>query len=210
MRAILLPLLLLTACAPEPAREAVTLAGAVRRDPAVAQAMADRPFDCAVRDRACATLWLARGAACARQGRADCAIAAFRQADSLTPADAPAAERVEPALRLADALEARRDRAVAAARRADNDAILAALAPLPAGLAAHFRAGVGLNRLLAGDVPPAGRCGALAAVAADVADAASAPGLPPIDDRIAQRRAALAVARAALAALRAAQNPGCP
>jgi hypothetical protein len=203
MRAILLPLLLLTACAPEPAREAVTLAGAVRRDPAVAQAMADRPFDCAVRDRACATLWLARGAACARQGRADCAIAAFRQADSLTPADAPAAERVEPALRLADALEARRDRAVAAARRADNDAILAALAPLPAGLAAHFRAGVGLNRLLAGDVPPAGRCGALAAVAADVADAASAPGLPPIDDRIAQRRAALA-------ALRAAQNPGCP
>ncbi|WP_439549022.1 hypothetical protein [Falsiroseomonas sp.] len=203
MRAILLPLLLLTACAPEPAREAVTLAGAVRRDPAVAQAMADRPFDCAVRDRACATLWLARGAACARQGRADCAIAAFRQADSLTPADAPAAERVEPALRLADALEARRDRAVAAARRADNDAILAALAPLPAGLAAHYRAGVGLNRLLAGDVPPAGRCGALAAVAADVADAASAPGLPPIDDRIAQRRAALA-------ALRAAQNPGCP
>jgi tetratricopeptide (TPR) repeat protein len=210
MRAILLPLLLLTACAPEPAREAVTLAGAVRRDPAVAQAMADRPFDCAVRDRACATLWLARGAACARQGRADCAIAAFRQADSLTPADAPAAERAEPALRLADALEARRDRAVAAARRADNDAILAALAPLPAGLAAHYRAGVGLNRLLAGDVPPAGRCGALAAVAADVADAASAPGLPPIDDRIAQRRAALAVARAALAALRAAQNPGCP
>lgn len=42
MRAIILPVLLLTACAPEVAREAVTLAGAVRRDPAVAQAMADR------------------------------------------------------------------------------------------------------------------------------------------------------------------------
>lgn len=203
MRAIILLVLLLTACAPEPAREAVTLAGAVRRDPAVAQAMADRPFDCAVRDRACATLWLARGAACARQDRMDCAIAAFREADALTPADAPAAERAEPALRLADALERRRDRAVAAARRADNDAILAALAPLPAGPAAHYRAGVGLNRVLAGDVPPVARCGALAAVAAEIAAASSAPGLPPLDDRIAQRRAALAMARAA-------QNPGCP
>jgi tetratricopeptide (TPR) repeat protein len=203
MRLALIPLLLVAACGTEPSREAVELAGAVRRDPAVARAMADRPFDCTVRDRACATLWLARGAACQDQGRADCAIAAFRQAEALTPAEAPAAERAEPAFRLADALERRRDRAVAEARRADNEAILAAIPALPAGAAAHYRAGVGLNRVLAGDVPPAARCAALGVVAADVAAAASAPGLPPIDDRIAQRRAALATARAA-------QDPRCP
>ncbi|NGM23849.1 hypothetical protein G3576_27840 [Roseomonas stagni] len=203
MRALLLLPLLLAACGAEPSREAVALAGSVRRDPAVARSMADRAFDCGVRDRACATLWLARGVACQDQGRADCALPAFRQAEALTQADAPAAERAEPTLRLVEALERQRDRAVAEARRADNDAILAALASLPAGPAAHYRAGVGLNRVLAGDVPPAGRCAVLDVVAADVAAAASVPGLPPIDDRIAQRRAALATARAA-------QNPGCP
>ncbi len=203
MRAVLLPVLLMAACAPQPSRDAVALAGAVRRDPALAQAMADRPFDCEARDRACATLWLARGAACRARGDTGCAIEAFGRATRLTPAEAPATERVEPAFRLAEALEHRRDRAVAEARRADNAAILAALPSLPPGPAAHYRAGVGLNRVLAGDVPPGARCGALAAVAADLAAASSAPILPPIDDRLAQRRAALAAARAA-------QNPECP
>lgn len=207
MRALLIPLVLLAACAPQPSRDAVELAGAVRRDPAIARSMADRPFDCAVRDRACATLWLSRGAACAAQGRAECASEALRQAAALTPEDAPPAERTEPSIRLADALERRRDGAFGEARRAYNDGILAALAPLPAipggaGYAAHYRAGVGLNRVLAGDVAPGERCAALDAVAADVAAAGDAPGLPPLDDRIAQRRAALAAARAA-------QNPGC-
>lgn len=194
MRALSL-ILLLAACS-APSREAVELAGALRRDPAAIPAMADRPFDCAVRDRACATLWLARGAACARRGGGDCAIAAFRQAHALTPEDAPPAERAEPLIRLADALERSRDRAMGEGRRGANAAILDAVAPLPAipggaGPAAHFRAGVGLNRVLAGDVPPPGRCAALAAVAADLA---AADG-PILADRIAQRRAALAAAQ---------------
>jgi len=68
-----------------------------------------------------------------------------------------------------------------------------------AGYAAHYAAGVGINRVVAGDVPAAGRCAALAEAAATLAGAAGAPGLPPIEDRIAQRRASL----------QAAQQPEC-
>jgi hypothetical protein len=219
MRRILLLLPLLLAACQQPSREAVTLAGELRRVPPGAQseAMADRGFDCEVQDRACATLWLYRGAACAqlaesapeaqRPARRQCAVTALRRAGELTPADAPAQERAEPALRLADALERSRDRALGEARRADNAAILAAIAPLPGipggtGYAAHYRAGVGINRVVAGDLPPPERCAALAAAGTDLAAAAAAPGLPPLADRIAQRRASLEAARDA-------QTPRC-
>lgn len=214
MRSFLLAgLLVLGACA-QPSRDDVELAAALRRAPEGPQAlaMADRPIGCTVVDRACATQWLVRGAACARLAetsqdtrRRDCAVEAFRRAGELTPADAPATERAEPAIRLAEALERRRDRAVGEARRADNAAILAAVGLLQgvtAGYAAHYAAGVGINRVVAGDVPPAGRCAALAEAAATLAGAAGVPGLPPIEDRIAQRRASLQAARAA-------QQPEC-
>ena len=210
---ILSALVVVGACAPLP-RETVELAAALRRAPEGPQAlaMADRPIDCAVVDRACATLWLVRGAACARLAetsqearRRDCAVEAFGRAGELTPGDAPANERAEPAIRLAEALERRRDRAVGEARRADNAAILRAVVPLrgaTAGYAAHYAAGVGINRVVAGDVAAAERCATLAEAAARLADAAGAPGLPPIEDRIAQRRASLAAARQA-------QQPEC-
>lgn len=208
---LLLPLLL--AACQQPSREAVELAAELRRTPpdAQADALADQPIDCDLRDRACATLWLYRGAACARlaeaattpeaarPGRRDCAVAAFARAAELTPADAPEAERMEAALRLADALERRRDRAMGEARQTDNAAILAAIAPLQGrrgGPAAHYAAGVTLNRLLAGDLPPAQRCAALREANAQAAMTAELPGLPPLGDRLAQRRAAIEAALA--------------
>jgi len=214
MRPFILSALLVVGACVQPSRETVQLAAELRRAPegAQAMAMADRPVDCAIRDRACVTLWMVRGAACARLAetsqearRRNCAVEAFGRAAELTPADAPATERAEPAIRLAEALERRRDRAMGEARRADNAAILAAVAPLggpTAGYAAHYAAGVGINRVVAGDVPAAGRCAALAEAAATLAGAAGAPGLPPIEDRIAQRRASLQAARAA-------QQPEC-
>jgi hypothetical protein len=126
------PLLLLAACA-QPSREAVEAAGAIRRaSPGVADALAARPFHCGVVDRACVTLWAARGAACARAGQEACAREALRHAAALMPADITPDERAEVALRLADAEERLRDRATGAARRAANAAILDALAPLRA------------------------------------------------------------------------------
>ncbi|MGG5810185.1 hypothetical protein [Falsiroseomonas sp. CW058] len=210
---LLLPLLmaLLMAACDTPAREAVRLAGEVRRmPPGTSTAMADLPFACEARDRSCVTLWLHRGAACAelaeapvtpeamRPERRDCAVAALRRAGALMPADATADERQEAAIRLADALERRRDRASGEARRADNEAILAAVAPLrapPAGAAPyadHYAAGVALNRVQAGDLPEEARCAALAEARAGAARATEVAGLPPLGDRIAQRRAAVA------------------
>lgn len=215
----LLLLLLLSACGGA-SREAVELAGELRRAPAgMTTAMADRPFACEAADRACVTLWLHRGAACAtlaavpttpdaaRPARQDCAVDAFRRAQALMPADATADERHEAAIRLADALERRRDRAQGAQRQAENEAILATVAPLRAasptlGYAAHFAAGVALNRVQAGDVPAAARCATLRDARADAARAADAPGLPPLGDRVAHRRAAIA-------AQLASQQPGC-
>ncbi len=209
-------LLALAGCA-QPSRQAVELAGAMRGAPpgAAADRLADQPPDCTLRDLACATLWLHRGAACARlaerdpaaaPARRDCAVAAFARALDLTPAEAPPEERLEAALRLADALERRRDRAIGAARRADDAAILgvaASLRGLTAGapFAAHHAAGVVLVRALAGDIPAAARCAALAEAAAGF-DAAPVPDPAAIAvpaaallPRIAARRAALAAAR---------------
>lgn len=211
-RAVLagLALLLLAACG-GPSREAVQLAGELRRTPPgpATDAMADRPFDCAAEDRACVTLWLYRGAACARlaeapatpdaarPARRDCAVEAFTRARALLPADATAAERAETLVRLADAHERRRDRAMGAARQAENAAIAEAIAPLGGlpggpGYAAHYAAGITLNRVQAGEIVPAARCPALAEARNRAAAAAEAPGLPPLGDRIAQRRAAIA------------------
>jgi hypothetical protein len=192
VRALLL-LLSLAACA-APSREVVRQAAAVRQAaPAMDPALAARPVDCAVADRACVTLWTARGAACARLGREDCALDALRQAAGLTPADATEDEREEVAIRLADAWERRRDRATGQARREANAAILDAVAPLRASgraapYAAHYAAGVAIDRVLAGEVTA--RCGTLRAARDDAARAAEAPGLPPIAARIVQRRAA--------------------
>lgn len=191
----LLPLLLLAACAAPP-REAVQRAGDWRRAPPADAAIAADPIDCAVADRACVTLWTFRGAACARLGRDDCAVDSLARAAALMPSDATPDERAEAALRLADAHERRRDRALGAARRAENAAILAALAPLRGGpaapLADHYEAGVALNRVQSGDTPHAARCAALLAARAAAARAGDAPGLPPLADRIPQRRAAIA------------------
>jgi hypothetical protein len=188
-----LALLLLAACA-QPSREAVEAAGAIRRaTPGAADALAARPFDCGMADRACVTLWAARGAACARVGEEACAREAFRRAAALMPVDATEDERAEVALRLADAEERGRDRATGAARRAANAAILDALAPLRgAPAAAHYAAGVALNRVQSGDVPAPARCAALRDAAAEAAQAADMPGLPPRGPRLAARRAAIA------------------
>jgi hypothetical protein len=191
----LLPILLLAACA-APSRQAVQLAGDWRRSPPPDAAIAGHAIDCAVADRACVTLLTFRGAACARLGRDDCALDSLRRAAALMPADATPDERAEVALRLADAHERRRDRATGAARGAENAAILAALAPLrdgpAAGLAGHYEAGVALNRAQSGDTPPAARCAALLAARDAASRAADVPGLPPLADRIPQRRAAIA------------------
>jgi hypothetical protein len=222
-RAPLLLLLLLAACQQQPSREAVHLAGELRRSPpGTTEAMADRPFDCDLADRACVTLWLHRGAACARlaeapttpeaqrPARRDCAVQSFSRARALLPADATADERLETAIRLADALERQRDRAAGAQRRADNDAILAAIAPLRAaprgpgdGYADYYAAGVALNRVQSGDIAAGGRCAALAEAREQAASAAEAPGLPPLGNRIGQRRAAIATQLAT-------ENPRCP
>jgi hypothetical protein len=221
-RAALLLVLLLAACQ-QPSRETVQLAGELRRSsPGSSDAMADRPFDCDVSDRACVTLWLHRGAACARlaeapttpdaqrPARRDCAVQSFTRASALMPADATADERLETGIRLADALERQRDRAFGAQRQADNTAILAAIAPLRTtprgpgdGYADYFAAGVALNRVQAGDIPAADRCAALAEAREQAASAAEAPGLPPLGIRIGQRRAAVATQIAA-------QTPRCP
>jgi hypothetical protein len=208
MRAMVLMPLILVACS-EPPRQAVELAGALRRGTVPVAAMADQAPDCALADRACTTLWLARGAACAeaaeapatpaarRPARRDCAIASYARALELTPQDATAAERAEAALRLAEALERRRDRATGAARRAEDAALMqaaAAIAALPGGggPAAHYRAGVALDRVLSGDVPQDARCATLAAAGAQAATAADAPGFPVLGARIPRRRAAIA------------------
>jgi hypothetical protein len=187
------PLLLLVACA-QPSRDAVEMAAAIRRaPPGAADALAMRPFACALSDRACVTLWAARGAACARAGEGGCARDAFRRATTLMPGDATPHERAEVALRLADAEERGRDRATGEARRAANTAILDALAPLRGTpVAAHYEAGVALNRVQSGDLPAAARCPALRRAGADAARAAKRPNLPPLGPRIAARRAAIA------------------
>ncbi|PWS38885.1 hypothetical protein DFH01_06460 [Falsiroseomonas bella] len=220
--AALLLVLLLAACQ-QPSRETVQLAGELRRSPpGTTLAIADRPFDCDVADRACVTLWLHRGAACAtlaeapttpeaqRPARRDCAVQSFSRARALMPPDATADERMETAIRLADALERQRDRAIGEQRRTDNAAILAAVAPLRAsprgpgdGYADYYAAGVTLNRVQSGDIAAAGRCAALAEARDQAAGAAEAPGLPPLGNRIGQRRAAIA-------AQFAAQTPRCP
>ena len=212
-----LPLATLLLACSTPSRDSIQLAADLRRSPPGADlSIADRPFDCDARDRACLTLWLYRGAACAtlaespatpepaRAARRDCAVASFTRARDLTPADATPDERAETAIRLADALERRRDRATAEARQADNAAILTAIAPLRtlpggAGYADHYAAGVTLNRVQAGDIPPAFRCAELATAREAAARASGAPGLPPLTDRTPARRAALA-----------AQSGGCP
>lgn len=200
--------LALSACGGVP-RESVELASELRRAPPGANlGMADRNFDCAVADRACVTLWLYRGAACAvlAEGpgrpdpsspeRRDCAVEAFRRAQSLMPSDATQDERLETSVRLADALERRRDRVSGERRRAENDAILAAVAPLrggpAAGYADHYAAGVALNRVQAGDIAAEARCATLIEARDAAARATEAPGLPPLGPRLSQRRAAIA------------------
>jgi hypothetical protein len=211
---LLLPLLL-AACSGGPSREAVQLAGELRPTPpgAATDAMADRPFTCMEQDRACVTLWLYRGAACARlaeapetpdparPARRDCAVEAFQRARALLPDDATAQERQEVAIRLADAHERRRDRATGEARQAENGAILAAVAPLRGSSAAsyadHYAAGVAVNRVQAGEVPQAARCAVLDEARALAAGTPGGAGLPPLGDRPDQRRAAIATQRAA-------------
>ncbi|HEV7263945.1 MAG TPA: hypothetical protein VGN83_03375 [Falsiroseomonas sp.] len=206
---LLLPLLL-AACAGGPPREAVQLAGELRRTPPgpATDAMADRIFDCSDVDRACVTLWLYRGAACARLAEApetaegarplrrNCAVEAFTRARALLPRDATPQERQEVAIRLADVHERRRDRATGAARQAENNAILASVAPLrgtpAAAYADHYAAGVALNRVQAGEVPPAARCAVLREARDQAVGTPAGPGLPPLGDRPDQRRAAIA------------------
>ncbi len=211
MRSLLLLLPLALAACGGPSREAVQLAGELRRTPPgpATDAMADRAFDCTVQDRACATLWLYRGAACARlaeapatpdtarPARRDCAVDALTRARALLPAEATTDERQEVLVRLTDAHERRRDRATGPARQAENTAIAGLLAPLRAepagaGYTEHYAAGVTLNRVQAGEIPPPARCAALAEARGQAGRAAEAPGLPPLGDRLAQRRAAIA------------------
>ena len=205
---LMLPLLL-AGCGGPP-RESVELAGALRRTQPGPEtdAMADRSFDCAVVDRTCVTLWLYRGAACARlaeapntpapqrPARRDCAVDSFERARSLMPSDATAQERQEVAVRLADAHERRRDRASGDARVAENNAILGAVQPLrgtpAAAYADHYAAGVTLNRVQSGEIPAAGRCALLAEARSQASGSPGGPGLPPLGDRTAQRRAAIA------------------
>ncbi|WP_372622456.1 hypothetical protein [Falsiroseomonas sp.] len=206
---LLLPLLL-AACGGGPSREAVQLAGELRRTPPgpATDAMADRMFDCSEVDRACVTLWLYRGAACARLAEAPetaegarplrrtCAVEAFTRARALLPRDATPQERQEVAIRLADVHERRRDRATGDARVAENAAILAAVAPLrgtpAAPYADHYEAGVALNRVQAGEVLPPARCAVLREASRQAAGTPGGPGLPPLGDRLDQRRAAIA------------------
>jgi hypothetical protein len=206
---LLLPIVLLAACGGVP-RETVELAGQMRRTPAGSAdlAIADRSFSCEVKDRACNTLWLYRGVACvrlaeapgtpdaARVGRRDCAVTSLTRARDLLADDSTAEERQETAAWLAEAHERRRDRASGAARQAENAAILDAIAPLrgtaAAGHAEHYAAGVALNRVQAGDIAQPARCAALTEARAQAARAAEGTGLPPLADRIAQRRAAIA------------------
>ncbi len=204
MRPLLLLPLLLLACG-GPSREAVELAGRLRRAaPGTADALAVREVGCSAVDRACVTLWAFRGAACARAGHEDCALLAFRRAAELMPGDATADERAEVAIRLADAEERRRDRATGEARRQGNAAILAALAPISGSPhAGHYAAGVLLNRVQSGEVAPEARCATLVAARDHAARASDAPGLPPLGPRIAARRAAIA-AQTDL------QSPRCP
>jgi hypothetical protein len=204
MRSLVLLLPLLLGACFGASREAVQLAGELRRaPPGSSTAMADRPFDCEATDRACVTLWTHRGTACAtlaeapatpeaaRPARRDCAVAAYRRAQSLMPADATAEERQSAAAGLADALERQRDHALGGARQAANVAILA-VAGLPPPFADHYAAGVALNRVQAGDVAPEARCAALLQARDQAGRAAEVAGLPRLGDRIAQRRAAIA------------------